>query len=254
VSDKETAPWMKKAARTILNTWAPLIPSDEDVGETAQIIAKHAEECTTQAPTQPLVSALKELRRWDCFVNREILPPGMSPRENGKWVQWADIEKLLAATPQGTPTCNAYIGGPADAKCVLPAKHTGNCHAISAENAPQGTPTPPDERKLRQKRIALMGICCDGGPNGEKHSATCRFNTDAPQGTPPPTCFACNDVEHDGPCKDRAYYQAKVLREATPDRCPQCGSKDFWTVLPACHGGKAHKWHASVESQPKECK
>jgi hypothetical protein len=30
----------------------------------------------------------------------------------------------------------------------------------------------------------------------------------------------------------------------TPDQCPQCGSKDFWTVLPACHGGKAHKWHS----------
>jgi hypothetical protein len=35
----------------------------------------------------------------------------------------------------------------------------------------------------------------------------------------------------------------------TPDKCPRCDSKDYWTALPACHGGIADSWHSSAATQ-----
>jgi rubrerythrin len=79
-----------------------------------------------------------------------------------------------------------------------------------------------------------------------------------PQGTP--TCRHCNlpVANLDGVLVHRSTLHSKcptagnlsgttdtIAEDAPqPAECPQCGSKDFWTVLPACHGGKAHKWHA----------
>jgi hypothetical protein len=64
---------------------------------------------------------------------------------------------------------------------------------------------------------------CDGDLPGEKHEAECpAFEGTSEQASP------------------------------TPDKCPRCGSKDYWTALPACHGGIADSWHSSAATQTEK--
>jgi hypothetical protein len=230
VSDKETALWMREAAAEIWRRFAATFPEVEPASEIgfdkpiAQIIAKHAEECTAQAPTELealIAKYRKELANYSRNRAGEYEPPEAFVLAD----VIEDLEKVMRATPQGTPTCNAYIGGPPDAKCVLPAKHTGNCHAISPENAAQGTPTP-----------AQLGKCplCGSGDAATFLGKCAEYHARRE----PAHIFHWESTSEAHRAKMRG-----VPENAPTSECPQCGSKDFWTVLPACHGGKAHKWH-----------
>jgi hypothetical protein len=100
---------------------------------------------------------------------------------------------------------------------------------------PQGTPTPdPFSKGYKHREGNPVSDACGDG----KHSKCTQNYT------------KCHCTSRGGHTVPHAYADVGELMP-TPDECPQCGSKDFWTVLPACHGGKAHKWHA--KAIPDKC-
>jgi hypothetical protein len=133
---------------------------------------------------------------------------------------------------------------------------------VKRHNAPQGTPT---DLLAVIERLANHGSVEDYTVEGIRAELREALHTFRPQGTPAPdeqaelaiyeqhiaelTARQKKPLSQQDRMWINGYRQgwlACLTRKrptATP-QCPQCGSKDFWTVLPACHGGKAHKWHA----------
>jgi hypothetical protein len=262
---KETAPWMREAAKEIWRRFAATFPEVEPASEIgfdkpiAQIIAKHAVECTAQAPTRlerPLtIDAIQEI-----------------VTECGK--QKSEAESLRTESVRLRDALDTII-----AKCSPSPKtgyHRRLCDifgelldiATEAKRAatPQGTPT---DLLAVIERLANHGSVEDYTVEGIRAELREALHTFRPQGTPAPdeqeelaiyeqhiaelTARQKKPLSQQDRMWINGYRQGwlacltrkrpTATPQGTPSECPQCGSKDFWTVLPACHGGKAHKWH-----------
>jgi hypothetical protein len=187
-----------------------------------------AEECTAQAPTQ--LKPHSSVIYTDLTVRCHGCKGTLIWRYDEEKDEIETFHGCTSSTPQGTPT---------DLLAVIErlANH-GSVEDYTVEGIraelrealhtfrPQGTPAPDEQAELaiyeqhiaeltaRQKKPLSQQdrMWINGYRQGWLACLTRKRPTATPQGT--------------------------------PSECPQCGSKDFWTVLPACHGGKAHKWHA----------
>jgi hypothetical protein len=149
-------------------------------------------------------------------------------------------------------------------------KQPGITKHLELEATPEGTPTPAVLASLKEFLALRQAMIDVGGTEGpldqemitrlaemqcgvvDRAKAAIAEVENAPQGTPtnkivqPTTnparrsrCCNAPIIENDDALCTACGYPTSAI----PAECPQCGSKDFWTVLPACHGGKAHKWH-----------
>jgi hypothetical protein len=216
VSDKETAP---DAATEIWRRFAATFPEVEPASEIgfdkpiAQIIAKHAEECKAQAPTQ---LDLPDLADKILDILDELTPED-AEHTDPIAVAYQRVALLLddeipEDTPQGVERCQrcGLIERAIIHNHTLQTEKSDYYHQFVPRATPQGTPT----------ECELCG-----------HSAHVR------------TLRIFGRVKPKFPATTPEEWREFGKTLTTPAECPQCGSKDFWTVLPACHGGKAHKWH-----------